>query len=240
MVTERDMAESAKKQYSDKQIKKIISLALELQKEESRDGTELTLADVEAVGAELGISRDLIRRAADKVERGGAGTGWKNAIGGDPLIVHTEISDREMSEAVLNSLVSFIPTAASVNGVGQVHGNGLYWSSVSQISQNPPLQVTVKKAEGGGMELQVSENQALAAGGVFGGLLGGLGFGGGLGVGLGVGIGALGSALFASLVPLVLLGGSYLLARSIFSLLLRSRSRKLREILERLVDHVES
>ncbi len=63
-------------------------------------------------------------------------------------------------------------------------------------------------------------------------IVGGLGLGLGLGVGFGVGLGALNSALFATVFPVVAFSGSFLLARSIWSVVTRRRERTLRELLD--------
>lgn len=58
-------------------------------------------------------------------------------------------------------------------------------------------------------------------------------------MGLGVGIGALGSALFATLFPLALIGGSYAVARAAFRGTVRGRMRNLTRLMEEMVGIVE-
>ncbi len=70
-------------------------------------------------------------------------------------------------------------------------------------------------------------------------MLGGGGGGIGLGIGLGVGIGALQSAAFAIAWPVSIIGGAYLLARSIYTSTARKRQRVLRDLLDRLTERIE-
>ena len=62
---------------------------------------------------------------------------------------------------------------------------------------------------------------------LFGGLVGGGGAGIGIGVGVGVGVDVLGSVLFSVAFPLGVIGGCYLLARSIFGATVSRRQRTL-------------
>ncbi len=61
-----------------------------------------------------------------------------------------------------------------------------------------------------------------------------------MGVGFGVGLGALGSVAFAVAFPALVISGSYLAARTIFSSTARRRHRVLRDLLDRLTEQVES
>ena len=78
------------------------------------------------------------------------------------------------------------------------------------------------------------------AGGVFGGIAGGVGLGVGFGVGFGVGIAALGSILFTILFPVGVIGASYLLSRFIYSIVLRIRKNRLKEIIQKLKGVLQS
>ncbi len=61
----------------------------------------------------------------------------------------------------------------------------------------------------------------------------------GIGVGFGVGLGALGSALFAAVFPLTVIGGAYALARAIFRNTVYGRMRTLTRLMNELVATVE-
>jgi len=87
--------------------------------------------------------------------------------------------------------------------------------------------------------IRIEERMQQLAGAWYGGMVAGGGLGTGLGVGLGVGLGALGSVLFATLVPIGALAGSFALARHFFGKVSRKRRKTLTTLLDRLTDLVE-
>jgi predicted lipid-binding transport protein (Tim44 family) len=113
----------------------------------------------------------------------------------------------------------------------------LSWQS-EDSSKTRVLQVAVRVARGE-TRLVVVERYGNLAGGLFGGLIGGVGGGVGFGVGMGVGIGALGSALFATVFPIVALTGSYLIARTAFRSTVQGRMRVLARLMDDMVAVVE-
>ncbi len=58
-------------------------------------------------------------------------------------------------------------------------------------------------------------------------------------MGLGVGIGAMGSAIFATLFPVAVIGGSFWAARMAFAGTAHGRRRALTTLLDRLTELVE-
>jgi hypothetical protein len=54
-----------------------------------------------------------------------------------------------------------------------------------------------------------------------------------------VGLGALGSALFATLFPVAIIGGSWALARGIFKQAVRGRRKALTELMDELTERVK-
>ena len=92
---------------------------------------------------------------------------------------------------------------------------------------------------GGRTHIRLEQRLAGAAGGIFGGIMGGAG-GGGLGAVFGVGLGALGlpvAVVFAGAAGWI--GGSYLLSRSIYRAVARSKRRALESLADRLADSCE-
>jgi len=116
-------------------------------------------------------------------------------------------------------------------------GRTLTWTS-SDPQRTSILQVSVSVRRGE-TRIVVQERFGNLAGALFGGIMGGVGGGVGMGVGMGVGLGALGSVLFASLFPPAVIGGSYLLARSLFRRTVQRRMRDLKGLMDDLVATVE-
>ncbi len=58
-------------------------------------------------------------------------------------------------------------------------------------------------------------------------------------MGLGVGIGALASAFFATVFPVAVIGGAYVLARTIYSGTVARRARVLSRVMDELVAAAE-
>ena len=110
-------------------------------------------------------------------------------------------------------------------------------SGTSQSGRS--LQVTVSARDGQTYVL-IEERMHGIAGGLFGGIMGGGGGGLGLGLGLGIGLGELGSIAFAVLWPTAVIGGAYWIARTIFGTISRRRRRMLRELLDRITEHVRT
>ena len=110
-------------------------------------------------------------------------------------------------------------------------GRTMTWTSVRGASGRTTLTVT---SRGGVTTLRLEESLAPAAGGLFGGIVGGVG--GGFGIGLGVPLAIVASPLLGLGVIALGVGGSYALARSIFSSLHASRERQLRALADRLAE----
>lgn len=100
--------------------------------------------------------------------------------------------------------------------------------------------MVVVSARDGETEIRIEERLHRFAGGLFGGGVGGFGTGVGLGVGLRVGLEVLGSALFATVFPLAVIGMAYIGAREIYRAVVRRRRRVIGELLDRLVAEVSA
>ena len=100
------------------------------------------------------------------------------------------------------------------------------------------VQVTVTPRNGR-TTIRIEEPLGPLAGGLFGGLLGGMG--GGLTVPVTViGAALTHSAILATGFGGVMIGGSYLLARTIYGRIVRRRGEKLHELMSRLVEHASA
>ena len=233
-----------RRRYGDREIGLILERAAELQRQEpasTAEGSGLTLTELEDIAAEAGIDPQHLRRAAEELETSGAALareGMARVLGAPPTIKLERSLKGELPESEFERLVPEIQAAADSHGQASLLGHTLTWRSSTPQNERSLL-VTVT-ARDGRTRISIEEKLHGLAGGLFGGILGGVGGGVGLGVGIGVGVGALGSAAFAIAFPAVVIGGSYALARTIFSSTARARHRKLRNLQERLTEHVEA
>jgi hypothetical protein len=232
-----------RRRYGDKEVGLILKRAAELQRQEPASAVEgggLTLAELEEIAVEAGIDARHLQRAAAELDAGAARfhrEGVERWLGGPVTIELQRSLPGELPESEFESLAAQIQEVADAHGQASLLGHTLTWRSATPEGERS-LQVTVSTREGR-TRIRIEERLHGIAGGLFGGIMGGVGGGVGLGVGLGVGIGALGSAAFATVFPLAVITGSYLLARSIFGSLAWRRQRVLRELLDRLTEYVE-
>lgn len=225
------------KRYSDKEVSALIKRATELQEEESapRRGTSeagMTLAELQEIAAEAGIDPKLIQRAAAQVDLPKSLTIGEKLAGGPLLISVERIVPGELSEEALSRIVPEIQRVATGHGNASMVGRTLTWSSETSQRQRT-FQVTVSAKDGETL-IRAEERLHGLAGSLFGGLMGGMGGGIGFGVGMPLGIEVLGSAAFAVGFPVLVIGGSYFLARTI----LKRTGRTRRQVLSHLVDQI--
>ena len=115
-------------------------------------------------------------------------------------------------------------------------GRTLTWSSHT-ADNTTAQQILVTSADGRTL-IRWEERFTGLAGALFGGLLGG----GGIGIGLGAGgavAGAAGSVALAVGIPVVVIGGSYALARGIFTRIVRRREARARKVIAEIAAFVE-
>jgi hypothetical protein len=223
--------------YSKKELNQIIERALRLQGEEEgqvvpREGHSID--DLIAVGRDLGIDEEQIRRAARDVEtRRMAGTAMR-WLGGEIVQEERLVLNHGVHQARAQELAADVERIVGLPGQVSTAGRRAIWQASYLAAQQRAWMLTVSV---GAYEdqtvVEVESRNGVLAGGLFGGLGGGLGIGGGVGVGVGVGVGALGSPLFAVVFPLACIAGSFLFARTLFRAITRGRRRKIQRILER-------
>jgi len=132
--------------------------------------------------------------------------------------------------------VGEIQRALNIVGHPSTFGNSLAWSTTSPgQGTGRSLQITITPVDGRTL-IQVEEYLGSMAGGLFGGIMGGAG-GGGFGVSLGTGIeaGAPGAAVIAALF---FVGGSWVVSRSIFFTVARTRAHQLSKLADALAERV--
>ena len=230
------------RRYTEEEIERILSRAAELEAEKpapSSDPSGMTLAELEQIGSEAGLSPELLRRAARELDREvPAPPARAQPLLGAPVVVRFERDvEGDLGRADLESLIPLLRRSAEGSGHPAVVGNTLSWES-SDAQDMRTLGITVTSS-GGRTRIWMEERLSRLAGGLFGGIVGGFGGGVGFGVGMGVGIGALGSAAFAVAFPAALLGGSYLVARGIYRGRYESRRETLARLMDRIVAEVE-
>lgn len=230
--------DSENRRYSDREAAAIIRRALEIQRREGAAGPQsgTSLDDIQAVGKEVGLTPELIQRAARELREGRGSAAGHAFLGETTKPSAAATVPRRISKAELERLLVELPTITDSQGSGSAGDAVLTWQTSPVLAQQSGIETTILvSVRGGHTEIQARENLNNAAGGLFGGLGGGLGLGAGIGVGFGVGFGVLGSALFAAVFPIGAVLGAYLLARSIFVGVARARKRKLAEITQAIV-----
>lgn len=229
--------------FDEKAVAAILQRASQLERRRS-EGAELTLAEIEQIARESGIDPAMVRQAVRDLELKRAG-GLGTRLAGAPVrsvferVVHKEISaaDHEvLASEIRDALAPLSSTPPQVSSLGRS-------LTVSASLGRSLVEVHLAPRDGHTV-IRISLNSSQHAGGLFGGLMGGLGGGVGTNVGLMTGsvlIKALevpapiGIAIGASAF-LAVAGGTFALARSLFS---RAVNRNT-ATLERLVDRLEA
>lgn len=234
----------AERRYTDEEVQRLLQRASELESQ----GTALTprvegptLRDLETIAAEAGMDPALLRQAARELDSPAghappASSVGSVLLGAPPSLEFERTVPGEATNSLLEAMLPAIQRAAGVVGQPSLMGRTLTWSSADPQSARV-LQVSVAARRGETL-ISVRERYGNLAGALFGGIVGGVGGGVGIGVGVSVGV-ALEWALFASLFPPAVIGGAYLLARSIFRRTVRGRMRDLARLADELAAMVE-
>ncbi len=229
------MPDDTERHYREREVELILRRAAELQTRSEDEDTSLT--ELEEIADRVGIDVEHIRLAAAQLDEIGPLPSVFDRIVGGPITIWLERTvSGEVPEASIEDLAAELETGSGGEGQAALIGRSLTWRA-HDPNNTRALLVSVRWADGR-THIRILERLHGLVGGLFGGTVGGLGVGMGLGVGLGVGLGALGSPLFATIFPPVVLVGSYLLARTIFRAVSQSRERRLRELLELISDYV--
>ena len=233
----------ADKYYNRKDTEKIIKKALKLQHQSNEPGIDydsMTLDEISSVGKEIGLSSELITRAAVDLEREKEGKGGFFIPGADTnpgiyLKTNTILNRTELEE-LSDSLSHIIGEKGDVT-VSEKH---LRWSTdqFTSMQRGMKLSVSISVLESGTL-IEINENLFPLSMGLFGGLVGGLGLGGGFGVGFGVGMGVLGSLLFSGLVTIGFVGFSLFLSKSIYKSIVKNRKKKIEKLGQKLLQELK-
>ena len=225
--------------YGDTEVGKILDRATELQREiptRSAGSGGLSLAELEDIAVEAGIDPRHLRRAAMELETGDLGVhGWAKLVGDQLTIVREMVVPGEIPDSGFERVVAVIQQTAHEHGQPSLMGRTLTWQAESPSKMRSILLVV--SARDGETLIRLEERLHQFAGGLFGGVIAGVG--GGIGVGAGVPLGvALGSVLLTTLIPLGVVGLSYIGCREIYRAVVRSRRTVISELMERVTSEV--
>lgn len=230
-MTRGVMSEGGPK-YSDEESALILHRAAELQ---AKEGRSLSLPELEAAAAEVGIDVALVRRAAHEVALGGPAPAPPaprsgGMLGAPLLLVHERVVPGALGRGAWDDAVAEISRQLGVAGRVEATERQFAWKD--------PLGRAVRVsivARGDRSLIRVEERMSGAAGGLF------------LGMGLPVGLGGLGFILpiciaaleLPVLIPVALAAWwalAFLLARTIFKTVASQRDRELRALADGLAE----
>src|SRR5437773_731268 len=224
--------------YSGGGVQEIVQRAAELEATAPTAGGAMTIGGVEALAAEVGIARDVVRAAVQSLTPAGAvapsepprSNRW---LGGPTTLLFERVVDGEVPDSEWLGMVDEIRRA--LNNVGQVSqfGRSFSWVATRRGASQRDLEVAVS-VRGGHTRIAIRENLASLIGGIYGGIGGGMG-GGGIGPIIGIFAGALHATgpAFGVVVPLWLLT-SFVTARTFYHYSTRRRMRDLERLADRL------
>lgn len=237
-----DTGRAGARRYTDQEVALVIKRAAELQVQESErtdsGASGLSLTELEQVAREAGLDPALVRRAAADLDTRDSTSPHSRFLGAPSLITIERTIRGEVSVDEYEPIVEELRRAFNDNGLISTLGRSLAWTSTpsgyGRHQGGRSVNVTVSPRNGNTV-IRAEESLRGIAGGLFGGLVGGVG--GGTGASMGIGFGVLHSALAAGGIWVSVLGGSYLLARTIFSRVAHKRGGRLRAVVDRIAEH---
>lgn len=236
-------ASSNSRRFSEEEVALIIKRAAELQETEQVEqepGMSMSLADVEQIAKEAGIDPQLIRRAAQGLDRPADTNRPSPWLGAPTRLVFERVVDGEISADDYESLVNEMRRTVGDNGMPSVLGRTLAWTSTPvagrRHSRGRQIDASII-SRGGVTTIRVEEELRNIAGALFGGLMGG-GAGGTTGLTVAFAMTVFQSAPAAAALWVAVAGGFYTLARTIFGNIASKRERQLRDLIARLEDQV--
>jgi hypothetical protein len=240
-MTDPTPAPLPSRRFNEKEVAQIIKRASELQQDEApaESSTGMSLAELEQVAREAGLDPALVRRAATDLDTRVTDKRPSGFIGAPTALNLERTIDGEVSPEEYESIVLEIQRELGGVGSASTFGRSLQWT-MSGVDRRRvstrTVQVTVTPRNGR-TTIRIEEPLGHLAGGLFGGLMGGIG-GGMSGVAMGIGMGALHSAPIAVGLIGAFVSGSYLLARTVYGRMFRSRGERLQALMSRLAAHV--
>jgi serine/threonine protein kinase len=230
-----------RRKYRSEEAVEIVQRAALL--EASNPTSTMTLGGVEALGAEVGISPELVRSAARAAPPRSTGsgppaipTGDNKWAGGPTRIFLERIVEGELPETSFLYVVEEIRQVLGTAGQVSQLGRSFSWS-MGKNPSNRNLEVTVS-VRAGRTRIAIHENLGQLVGMVYGPIGGGMG-GAGMGILSGIFAGTLGNpALMAVVAPFWLLL-TYGTGRAIYATTSHRRRRALADLADRLATVTE-
>jgi hypothetical protein len=236
------------RRYSDAEVEEIVRRAAEDELAHPTEGG-MSLATIQQIAADVGISPERIERAARRLEFGKAaqspsefGEGadafasaarlW---LGGPTLIASERMVDGEVSDSAFEDIVEEVQATLSAEGRVDTLGRSVHWSAVKPtLGKRRAVRVRVTP-RGGQTRIHVQERLNELAWTVFPVVLGP---GAVPPIAIVLSTGVLGYGVEVFLLAAGWVGGMYTLARSIFRGVARTKRTDLEELSSRLADIV--
>jgi hypothetical protein len=227
--------------YGEKEIGKILKRATELQHEEpsAPSAGSMSLQELEDIAAEAGIDPTFLRRAALEIDTGAMELStWGKFLGEELLLVREVTIEGELRDDAFERIVEVIQRGTSEHGQPSLLGRTLTWRAETP-NKSRTIQITVSSRDGQ-TTLRLEENLTQFAVGLFAGTTAGVGGGVGVGFGVGFGLNVLGSALFATLFPVGVVGLSYIGSRAIYRAIVKRRRSAMGGLFEQVFNEVKA
>lgn len=227
--------------YGEKEIGKILKRATELQHEEpsAPSADSMSLQELEDIAAEAGIDPTFLRRAALEIDTGAMELStWGKFLGEELLLVREVTIEGELRDDAFERIVEVIQRGTSEHGQPSLLGRTLTWRAETP-NKSRTIQITVSSRDGQ-TTLRLEENLTQFAVGLFAGTTAGVGGGVGVGFGVGFGLNVLGSALFATLFPVGVVGLSYIGSRAIYRAIVKRRRSAMGELFQQVFNEVKA
>ncbi len=165
--------------YSEEEVALILERAASLQQKTPHpgDSRSMSLAEVEKVASEVGISRALVRRAASQVATKTSTASKPNWFLGGPRTISLEtFVDGEFPVDRFDFIVEAIRNVSDQIGQISTVGRTITWTGGSSGSSINATSISVSVRDGQ-TRLRYKRNLDQLIGGIFGGVLGGVGGG---------------------------------------------------------------
>lgn len=227
------------RKFNDQEVALIIKRAAELQQTEQLEqepANAMTLGEIEQIAREAGIDPQLIRRAAQGLDRPTAVNRPSPWLGSPSRLVFERVVDGEVPVEEFEPLVNEIRRTFGENGVPSVLGRTLAWTSMvtggRKHQHGRAIDVSVT-SRGGLTTIRVEEELRILATNVFVPLVAG-GGSASLGLVLPLGLTVFQSMPVASAIWAGTFGGLVMLSRAIFGRITGKRERQLSDLTQRL------
>ena len=235
-----EQAVRRKPAYNEPQVRAVVRYAAEQQLEHPTEEGALSLAAIQRIGAEVGLSPDRLRDAVQALARPPAIPPRGGVFGAPSKIDLERTLDAELSVEEFEALLEEVrAVTGEVGRINETLGRSLSWNSLSfqnSLEGTGRLIHVMVKPKDGTTRIRITESAGvhpvfLAFGTVLGGgMLGGVISGAVLSAGDPF---LLTAAIFG-----VTWGATYVAARTLFRGFMRRRVRILSDLLDRLSNHV--